>query len=186
MSGRIKLIFAATLLAGCLTACSAGNAKPSGVAMSIQLTSTAFADGHAMPAKYTCDGADVSPALTWTNAPADSKSFALIVEDPDAPAGIWVHWVVYDLPVGTNSLPENVARSQYIPGHARQGLNDFKRLGYSGPCPPPGPAHRYFFRLYALDTMIDLKPGASRKDLLQAMEGHVQAEAQLMGTYQRR
>lgn len=154
--------------------------------MSIQITSTAFADGHAIPAKYTCDGADVSPALTWSNAPANTKSFALITDDPDAPAGTWVHWVVYDLPAGTSSLPENVAKSQYIPDNAKQGLNDFHRLGYGGPCPPPGKAHRYFFKLYALDNMVELKPGSTKADLLKAMEGHVLAEGQLMGTYQRK
>lgn len=186
MSGQIKMIFAATLLAGFLTACSADNAKPSGVTMSIQLTSTAFADGHAIPSKYTCDGSDVSPALTWSNAPAGTKSFALIADDPDAPVGTWVHWVVYDLSADTSSLPENVAKSQYIPGNAKQGLNDFKRLGYGGPCPPHGKPHRYFFKLYALDTMLDLKPGVTKKDLLKAMEGHVLAEGQLMGMYQRK
>ncbi|HZI33879.1 MAG TPA: YbhB/YbcL family Raf kinase inhibitor-like protein, partial [Candidatus Binatia bacterium] len=104
MSGQIKLIFAATLLAGFLTACGADNTKPSGVAMSIQLTSTAFTDGRSIPAKYTCDGADISPALTWTNTPSGTKSFALIADDPDAPVGTWVHWLIYDLPAGTNSL----------------------------------------------------------------------------------
>ena len=186
MSGQIKMILAATLLACFLTACSAESTKFSGDIMSIQITSTAFAKGHAIPAKYTCDGTDVSPALTWTNAPDAARSFALIVDDPDAPSGTWVHWVVYDLPAGTNSLPENVAKSQYISGNAKQGLNDFQRLGYGGPCPPPGKAHRYFFKLYALDTMLDLKPGSTKQELLKAMQGHVLAEGQLMGTYQRK
>lgn len=186
MSGQIKTVFAATLLAGFLTACGADNAKSPGVPMSIQITSTAFADGQPIPARYTCDSGDVSPALTWINAPAGTKSFALIADDPDAPVGTWVHWVVYDLSAGTNSLPENVAKSQYIAGNAKQGLNDFHRLGYGGPCPPPGKAHRYFFKLYALDAMLDLKPGVMKNDLLKAMEGHVLAEGQLMGTYQRR
>lgn len=186
MGGQLKMIFAAALLAGFVSACGADNTKFPGVPMSIQLTSTAFADGQAVPAKYTCDGTDMSPPLNWTNTPADTKSFALIADDPDAPAGTWVHWVIYDLPASTISLPENVAKSQYIPGNAKQGVNDFHRLGYGGPCPPPGKAHRYFFKLYALDTAIDLKPGATKAQLLKAMEGHVLADGQLMGTYQRK
>ena len=186
MSGQLKMILAATLLAGFLAACGANNAKSSKVPMSIELTSTAFAQGQSIPARYTCDGADVSPALTWSNSPAGTKSFALTVTDPDAPMGTWVHWVVYDLPATAHSLPENVAKSQYIAGNARQGLNDFHHLGYGGPCPPLGKPHRYFFTLYALDVMPDLKPGLTRNDLLKAMQGHVLAEGQLMGTYQRR
>lgn len=186
MSGQIKMILTATLLAGFLATCSADNAKSSGVAMSIHLTSTAFADEQSIPVKYTCDGDDVSPPLAWTNAPVGTKSFSLIVDDPDAPSGTWVHWVVYDLPTDVRSLPENLAKSQYIPGNAKQGLNDFKRLGYGGPCPPPGKAHRYFFKLYALDTMLDLKPGLTKANVLKAMAGHVLAEGQLQGTYQRR
>ena len=135
--------------------------------------------------RYTCDGNDVSPPLAWTNSPANAKSFALIADDPDAPVGTWVHWVLYDLPTGTSSLPENVAKSQYISGNAMQGLNDFQRLGYGGPCPPPGKPHRYFFKLYALDATLSLKPGLTKKDLLKAMEEHVLAQGQLMGTYQR-
>lgn len=180
------MAFAAVSLAGFLTACGADNAKFPGVSMSIQLTSTAFVDGHAIPAKYTCDDADVSPALAWANVPAGTKSFALIADDPDAPAGIWVHWVVYDLSASTSSLSENVPKSESISGNAKQGLNDFHRFGYGGPCPPPGQPHRYFFKIYALDRMLDLKPGPTKKDLLKAMQGHVLAEGQLMGTYQRR
>ncbi len=186
MSGNIKMIFAVPLLAGSLMACSADNTKSPEIPMNLQVTSTAFADGHTIPAKYTCDGADVSPVLTWTNAPAGTKSFALIADDPDAPAGTWVHWVVYDLPAGADSLPENVAKSQYIAGNACQGMNDFHRLGYGGPCPPSGKAHRYFFKLYALDAILDLKPGVTKDDLLKAMNGHVLAQGQLTGTYQRK
>ena len=153
--------------------------------MSIQITSAAFADGQTIPAKYTCDGSDISPPLQWTNAPASAKSFALIADDPDAPVGTWVHWVIYDLPAGTSLLPEDVAKSQYATGNAKQGINDFKRLGYGGPCPPPGKPHRYFFKLYALDTVLDLKPGATKSALLKAIDGHVLAQGQLMGTYGR-
>ena len=154
--------------------------------MNIQTTSAAFANGQPIPAKYPCEGSDISLPLKWTNAPANSKSFALIADDPDAPVGTWVHWVLYDLPPNTTGLPEGVAKTQFIVGNAKQGLNSWPRLGYGGPCPPPGKPHRYFFKLYALDTMLDLKPGVTKKDLLKAMEGHVLAEGQLMGTYQRK
>jgi Raf kinase inhibitor-like YbhB/YbcL family protein len=153
--------------------------------MTIQLSSAAFAGGQTIPAKYTCDGSDISPPLQWTNAPANAKSFALIADDPDAPVGTWVHWVIFDLPAGTAALSENVAKSATTAGNAKQGLNDFKRLGYGGPCPPPGRPHRYFFKLYALDTLLDLKPGATKDELLKAIKGHVLAQGQLMGTYGR-
>jgi Raf kinase inhibitor-like YbhB/YbcL family protein len=185
MSAQIKMLFAAALLAGCITACGADNGKFSGAAMSMRLTSAAFADGQPIPAKYTCDGTDVSPPLAWTNAPVNTKSFALIADDPDAPMGTWVHWVLYDLSVITGALPEGVEKSQHITGNAMQGLNDFRRLGYGGPCPPSGKPHRYFFKIYALDTRLNLKPGLTKKELLKVTNGHVLAEGQLMGTYQR-
>lgn len=186
MSRARKNIFTTALLAGFLAVCGADNPSTKGVAMKIQITSTAFAEGQPIPPKFTCDSSDVSPVLAWSGAPASTKSFALITDDPDAPAGTWVHWVVYDLPADTTSLQENVAKSQIIFGNAKQGMNDFRRIGYGGPCPPPGKPHRYFFKLYALDTMLDLKPGATKSDVLNAMEGHVLAQGQLMGTYQRR
>jgi len=186
MSAQIRMIFATASLAGLLVACGANNEKVPGVAMNIQLTSTAFADGQPIPAKYTCDGNDVSPPLQWTNTPANTRSFALIADDPDAPMGTWVHWVAYNLSPSTGTLPEGVEKSQYITGNAMQGLNDFRRLGYGGPCPPPGKPHRYFFKIYALDTVLNLKPGLTKKELLQATNGHVLAEGQLTGTYQRR
>ena len=155
--------------------------------MAFTLTSTAFRDGAAIPVKHTCDGLDVSPPLAWSGAPAGTRSFALIADDPDAPAGSWVHWVVYNLPAAVAELPENVAKVEALDlGGARQGRNDFRRPGYGGPCPPPGPAHRYFFTLYALDTPLTLKAGAQRKDVETAMEGHVLGSAQLLGTYARR
>ena len=154
--------------------------------MNIQITSTAFSEGQPIPRKYTGEGSDISPPLAWTNAPANTKSFTLIADDPDAPMGTWVHWVLYDLPAGTNALPEDVAKTQYIAGNAKQGLNTWPRLGYGGPYPPPGKPHRYFFKLYALDRMLELKPGATKKDVEAAMKGHILAEGQLMGTYQRK
>ena len=149
------------------------------------ITSSAFRPGQPIPGKYTCEGEDVSPPLQWSDLPAGAKSLSLISDDPDAPVGTWVHWVVYELPLTTRELTEKVSTSQILPDGAKQGRNDFKRVGYGGPCPPPGKPHRYYFKLYALDTDLGLKPGATKQDLLRAMEGHILAEAQLMGTYQR-
>jgi len=154
--------------------------------MAFTLASAAFGEGAAIPAKYTCDGVDVSPPLSWSGAPAGTRGFALIVDDPDAPAATWVHWVLYNLPAAVSELPENIAKVESLDlGGARQGRNDFRRPGYGGPCPPSGPAHRYFFKLHALDAPLTLKAGAQKKDVEAAMEGHVLATAQLMGTYAR-
>ncbi len=151
----------------------------------MQLSSTAFNEGEPIPAKYTCDERNVSPPLKWSGAPQDAKSMVLIAEDPDAPVGIWVHWVLYDLPASVTELPEGIPQSQYLPQGGKQGLNDFKRLGYGGPCPPPGHPHRYFFKLYALNTTLDLKPGATKKEVEAAMAHHILARGELMGTYKR-
>ena len=152
----------------------------------MQLTSTAFAEGAAIPAKHAYDTKNVSPPLKWSGVPAGAKSLVLIVDDPDAPVGTWVHWVLYDLAPTTTGLPEDVAKSQFVAGGAKQGLNDFRQLGYGGPCPPAGKAHRYFFKLYALDKMLELKPGLTKKDIEAAMEKHILAQGRLMGTYQRK
>ena len=152
----------------------------------MQLTSTAFTEGAAIPANYTCDATNVSPPLKWSGVPAGAKSLALVVDDPDAPSGTWVHWVLCDLPPAVTELPEDLPKSQFVAGGAKQGLNDFKHLGYGGPCPPHGKPHRYFFKLYALDSLLDLKPGQTKKDLESAMEKHILAQGQLMGTYQRK
>jgi len=151
----------------------------------MQLTSAAFAQGQPIPAKYACEGKNISPPLKWNGVPPGTRSLTLIADDPDAPVGTWVHWVLYDLPPGTTELAEDLPKSQHLPGGATQGLNDFKHLGYGGPGPPPGRAHRYFFKLYALDTNLGLKPGASKKEVERAMEGHVLADGQLMGTFER-
>jgi Raf kinase inhibitor-like YbhB/YbcL family protein len=151
----------------------------------MQLTSSAFTEGGPIPAKYTCDGKNVSPPLKWSGVPENAKALALIVDDPDAPSGTWVHWVLYGLPPTATELAEDTPQSQYTPAGARHGLNDFRRLGYGGPCPPPGKPHRYFFKLYALDAALDLKPGLTKKDVERAMEKHILAQAQLMGTYKR-
>ncbi len=148
----------------------------------MQLTSTAFTEGAAIPARYTCDGRNVSPPLKWSGAPVGTRSLALIVDDPDAPSGAWVHWILYDVAPSVSELPEDLA----VAGGAKQGLNDFRHLGYGGPCPPAGKSHRYFFKLYALDSLLDLKPGLTKKDLESAMAKHILAHGQLMGVYQRK
>jgi len=151
--------------------------------MALQLTTAAFQGGGTIPKKFTCDGPDVSPALSWTEPPARTQSFALIVDDPDAPAGTWVHWVLYDLPANTRRLPEAVGKESERTDGSRQGRNDFGRIGYNGPCPPKGPAHRYFFKLYALDSKLDLKPGGTKIDLERAMKDHVLAHAEVVGKF---
>jgi Raf kinase inhibitor-like YbhB/YbcL family protein len=186
MSAQIKLIFTAMLLAGLVTAgCSQEPKSATGHVVKIRLASVAFADGQPIPVKYTGDALDISPPLAWTNTPAGTKSFALIVDDPDAPAGDWTHWMIYDLPPTTTALAEDMFKVPQLRNGAKQGLNDFKKTGYGGPAPPPGKAHRYYFKLYALDTMTSLAPGAAKTNLLKAMDGHVLGEGRMMGTYQR-
>jgi Raf kinase inhibitor-like YbhB/YbcL family protein len=155
------------------------------VPMTIQVTSTAFGYGGNIPKKYTCDGEDVSPSLSWSGIPEGTKSIALICDDPDAPVGTWVHWVLYGLSADTTSLPEGVPTQGVLDNGPKQGKNDFRKIGYGGPCPPRGPAHRYFFKVYALNCEIKLDAGATKKELVKAMEGHILAEGELMGKYQR-
>ncbi len=152
--------------------------------MAFELTSTAFANGDPIPMKYTCDDQDISPPLQWTDPPEGTRSFALICDDPDAPVGTWVHWVLYDLPGSTLSLPEAAPSDPDLPDGGRHGQNSWRRPGYGGPCPPGG-THRYFFKLYALDTELELDAGASKEELLRVMEEHVLAEAETMGVYSR-
>ncbi len=152
--------------------------------VAFQLTTSAF-HNMVIPEKFSCDGADVSPSLQWTEPPAGTRGLALIVDDPDAPAGTWVHWVLYDLPVDTSHLAEGMAKDLQLPNGARQGKNDFGKIGYNGPCPPRGKTHRYFFKLYALDSKTDLRPGATKNDLERAMKGHVLTQAELVGRFQR-
>ena len=151
----------------------------------MELKSSALQNGTDVPRKYTCDAGDVSPLLRWEKAPAGTKAFVLIVDDPDAPAGTWVHWVIYDLPAQTKELTEGTAKTETLPNGTKQGVNDFHRIGYSGPCPPPGLPHRYFFKLYALDAPTDLNPRATKQQLLEAMKGHVLAQTELFGRYKR-
>lgn len=153
--------------------------------MAFSLSSSQFLHGGDIPKKFTCEGADISLELSWTNPPVGTQSFVLIGDDPDAPAGTWTHWVLYDLPANTQSLPENLSKVDELPTGGRQGRNDFGKIGYGGPCPPPGKPHRYFFKLYAIDTKLDLKPGAGRQEVEKAMQGHTLGKAELMGRYQR-
>jgi Raf kinase inhibitor-like YbhB/YbcL family protein len=153
--------------------------------MAFTLSSAAFKPGGAIPTSHTCDGADRSPTLSWNGAPAGTKGFALIMDDPDAPVGTWVHWVLYEIPASATDLPQGVPADDTLASGAKQGINDFRKTGYGGPCPPPGKAHRYFFKLYALDAPTSLKARATKAEVLRAIEGHVLAEAELMGTYKR-
>jgi Raf kinase inhibitor-like YbhB/YbcL family protein len=148
--------------------------------MNFELTCTAFAAGEPIPAKYTCDGADISPPLAWSDPPQGTQSLALIMDDPDAPVGTWDHWLLFNIPADTPDLPEQASP----PSGSVDGKNSWGRMGYGGPCPPRG-THRYFFKLYALDSTLDLQSGADKAKLLQAMERHILAQAELMGTYAR-
>lgn len=181
----VKEIWAAVLVAGAMLQPWAGaESQPEEDAMALTITSSAFKEGETIPSRHTCDGKDLSPPLSWSGVPANTKSLALISDDPDAPMGTWVHWVLYNVPADTTYLPEGVPTLPELPSGALQGATDFGRPGYGGPCPPSG-THRYFFKLYALDLVLDLKPGATKKELEAAMQGHILAEAQLMGTYRR-
>jgi Raf kinase inhibitor-like YbhB/YbcL family protein len=153
--------------------------------MAFQLTTAAFSAGGTIPKKFTCDGPDVSPPLHWKEAPVGTHSFALIMDDPDAPVGTWVHWVLYNLPANTTELPEGVEKRDQMANGAMQGRNDFRKVGYGGPCPPAGKPHRYFFKLYALDTKLNLKGGATKPEVERAMKGRILAQTELMGLYGR-
>lgn len=145
----------------------------------MKLSSTAFAEGDAIPRKYTCDGDNVSPALSWQGAPQATKSLVLIMDDPDAPSGTFVHWILFDIPPAFSLLREGVR------GVGMPGANSYRKVGYNGPCPPPGPAHRYFFKVYALDQLLRLRPGVIKAELEGAMQGHILDSGQLMGRYGR-
>lgn len=174
------IALAAAIMAACGAAATAGPGKAE-----ITITSAAFQAGHTIPDECTCKGANTSPPLEWTGVPAGAKSLALICEDPDAPSGTWTHWVIYDIPTAVTGLPAKTPTTSTLPTGANQGMNDFKRMGYSGPCPPPGKVHRYFFKIYALDMEIALKPGATKDMVMRAMSGHIIGEGQIAGTYQR-
>lgn len=151
----------------------------------MEIKSPAFEAGGMIPKQYTCDGQDISPPLAWTAVPDGAKSLALICDDPDAPMGTWVHWVIFNLPADLGEMSEHIPPQKTLQNGAKQGTNDFRKIGYGGPCPPSG-EHRYYFKLYALDTKLNLDAGAKKADLLKETEGHILAESQLMGKYQRR
>lgn len=157
---------------------------PPGTTATIKLTSSAFADSQPIPRQYTCSGINISPPLEWAGVPKSAKTIAIIADDPDAPAGTWVHWVIYNMPADTIGMVENLPTTEELKGGGFQGKNDFEKIGYGGPCPPSG-THRYFFKIYSLDTELPLKAGATKAEVEKAMAGHVVAQGQLMGTYSR-
>jgi len=150
----------------------------------MKLISPGFLHQTLMPSVYTCDGQNISPQLKWDDLPTGTQSLALIMDDPDATSGTWVHWVIFNIPYSTNSLQENFSKERELPNGARQGNNSSGKIGYTGPCPPSG-THRYIFKLYALNQILDLQPGITKEDLLNAMQSNVLAEARLIGLYQR-
>jgi len=155
-----------------------------GYVMNLDIKSTAFGEGDSIPKQYTCDGADISPQLSWSQPPEGTGSMVLICDDPDAPMGTWVHWVLYGLSPDTLEISEGIPDDKEVLGGAKHGVNDFRKYGYGGPCAPGG-THRYFFKLYAVDTEVNLDPGATKDEVLDAIKGHVLAEGQLMGRYSR-
>jgi Raf kinase inhibitor-like YbhB/YbcL family protein len=187
----IGLLASGVVGAGWLLACGTNPSRVEsadlgkGAAMAFTLKSSHLQPGEMIPRQYTCDGADKSLPLRWDEAPAGTRSFSLVAEDPDAPGGMFIHWVIYDLPPTDRELPEDLPKDRELSNGARQGRNGFGKIGYGGPCPPPGPAHHYHFRLFALDTRTKLPAGASRADLERAIQGHILAQAELMGRYKR-
>lgn len=159
--------------------------KTMGAKMDIRVESSAFKNGESIPAKYTIDGENISPPLKWNIVSEKIKSYALINDDPDAPIGDWVHWVLYNIPPAVTELKENTPNVKSFPNGAIHGTNDFNKTGYGGPTPPSG-THRYYFKIYALDTMLKLEPGAAKAKLLKAMQGHIIAQGQLIGLYKRK
>ena len=151
----------------------------------MRLTSPEFKENATIPSQFTCEAEDISPQIQWTNPPPGTKSFALISDDPDAPGGTWVHGVIWNIPADDRELPRAVAKDAALSNGIRQGITDFGRSGYGGPCPPPGKPHRYFFKLYALDTVLILPSSTRKKNLEEAMKGHILAQAELIGLYKR-
>lgn len=161
-------------------------AQKGGGQMNFMLSSTSFKDGSTIPKQYTCDGTDASPGLSWEGVPVGTRSFVLIMDDPDAPVGTFNHWILYDLPAETRELSEGILKEPTLPNGAKQGITSFRRAGYGGPCPPKGPVHRYFFTLYALDIhSLGSGPKASKEEVEGKMKGHVLGKAVIMGKYGR-
>jgi Raf kinase inhibitor-like YbhB/YbcL family protein len=179
MSIKPAILFLIILLAvGCIT-------KEEDNMENISISAEGFKEGETIPDEYTCEGKDISPLLSWKGIPAGTKSIALIMDDPDCPGGTFVHWVLYNLPAQTRKLPKAMLLNQTLNDGSMQGMTDFGQPGYGGPCPPPGKPHRYYFKLYALDTKLNLPPGASKSQVESAMKGHILAKGELMGKYQR-
>ncbi|HEX2951484.1 MAG TPA: YbhB/YbcL family Raf kinase inhibitor-like protein [Armatimonadota bacterium] len=153
--------------------------------MDIRLKSSAFSEGDRIPERYTCDGANISPPLQWTNVPITTKGLAIICDDPDAPSGTWTHWIIWNIPTDITDLPEHVSPRPMLDNGAIQGMNDSFTIGYSGPCPPKGPEHNYHFTIYALETLLSLSGQVQKEQLLQAMQGHILSQGVLMGRYGR-
>ncbi len=187
ISRRHRIVVRAAVLTGCLALAPGWGSGSQGPATAaLRVRSADFPSGGDIPPRFTCDGGDVSPALDWGEPPKATQSFVLIADDPDAPGGTWVHWVLFDVPAGTRTLGREVPRDGQLANGARQGRNDFGRIGYGGPCPPAGQRHRYLFRLFALDTRLGLRPGATRSEIDRAAQGHVLARGEWMGRYARR
>ncbi len=181
----VFLVPAVVVFCGCERDEEARANKTGGRKMEIKVSSSAFEPNGVIPAKYTCDGAGISPPLQWEGVPEETESIALICDDPDAPMGTFVHWVLYDMPADTKKLDENVPADKTLPNKAKQGITDFGKIGYGGPCPPSG-THRYYFKIYALDMQLGLEAGASKSQLLKAMEDHILGKGELMGKYKRK
>jgi len=179
----LLLAFLFTLVT--VVGCQPKEEPPKEAEMVLSVPSAAFREGEVIPIEYTCQGQDVSPPLTWSEPPAGTQSLALIVDDPDAPVGVFTHWVIFNIPADSRGLSEAVPTQAELPSGALQGKNDFGRMGYAGPCPPSGRTHRYQFTVYALDSRLDLTAGVAKTQLLTAMQGHVLAQGELSGRYQR-
>jgi Raf kinase inhibitor-like YbhB/YbcL family protein len=173
------------IAAGAVSCAPSESTLPEEGEMTLSLSSPVFQEGEDIPITYTCDGQDISPPLTWGEPPSETQSFALIMDDPDAPGGVFTHWLLFNLPADSRELPEAVPPHNELANGALQGQNDFGTNGYGGPCPPSGPAHHYRFTIYALDQSLDLMAGASREQVLDDITGHILAWGQLTGIYQR-
>ena len=182
------VMIVATAFSACVshqtTPTETGN-PPQEAEMVLSVTSPAFEEGQAIPDNYTCEGQNISPPIYWSQVPAGTESLALILEDPNAPSGTFTHWVIFNIPADSTSLPEAVPTQETLASGAVQGNNSFSKVGYGGPCPPSGSPHHYRFTVYALDKVLNLKPGASKDQLLDVMVGNILGQGQLIGTYQR-
>jgi len=186
MGKRYVAIFAiiATIIGGCDISAKNQPRQKGDDKMGITVSSPAFEEGGMIPSEYTCDGENMSPPIHWEGIPEEAKSIAVISDDPDAPVGTWVHWVIWNIPHDSNGLAKKLLKEKVLPNGTKQGINDFGKYGYGGPCPPSG-THRYYFKVYALDIKLEISNNSKKKDLLKAMDGHILAEGELMGRYKR-